>query len=300
LPIFGFFDYGKSGKGVAKDEPVKRPFFKFWEIFARKFWKFFYINLIYVLFCSPAFISLIMIMMTENAYCALIALPVLITFGPATVAMTQIMRKFTVEQPIFIFDEFWRAFKSNFKQSVGLGIVNLVFIVSFAYALIYYDIRAIIDPSFFNLVMMSMTIAAGAFVLMMHFYIYPQIASLTLNLRQIVKNSLLLVVLGIKGSLATLVFSIIIWLPFIFFPLIMVFLLPIIPFAWLNFLMVFNTYPVIQKYIITPFYEEKGEKNPEIHDYSADKDDEEVLFEDFGGREAAIKSKPKPKGKVIK
>ncbi|MCL2697476.1 MAG: DUF624 domain-containing protein [Oscillospiraceae bacterium] len=277
MPLFGFFDYGKSGKGIAKDAPVKRPFFKFWELFARKFWKFFYINFIYVLFCLPV-----------------------VTFGPATVAMTQVMRKFTLEQPIFTFDEFWKAFKKNFRQSVGLGIVNVIFIVSFAYAYTYYDILTMLEPTFFNLALMSMTIAAGAFVLMMHFYIYPQIAALTLNLNQIIKNSLLLVVLGIKGSLVTLVFTILILVALVIFFPFSLFVLPVLPFAWLNFLMVFNTYPVIQKYIITPFYEAKGEKNPEIPDYSTEEDGEEALFEDFGGREAAIKSKPKPKGKVIK
>ncbi|MCL2637681.1 MAG: DUF624 domain-containing protein [Oscillospiraceae bacterium] len=277
MPLFGFFDYGKAGKGIAKDAPVKRPFFKFWELFARKFWKFFFINFIYLLFCLPV-----------------------VTFGPATVAMTQVMRKFSIEQPIFIFDEFWRAFKSNFKKSFFLGIVNIIFIVSFVYAYVYYDILTSFEPSFFNLALMSMTIAAGAFVLMMHFYIYPQIASLTLSLHQIIRNSLLLVVLGLKGSLVTLVVTVLAFIPIILYPFISIFLLPILPFAWLNFLMVFNTYPVIQKYIITPFYEAKGEKNPEIPDYSGDEGDDEVLFEDFGGREAAIKSKPKPKGKVIK
>jgi uncharacterized membrane protein YesL len=300
LPLFGFFDYNKAGSGVAKDAPVKRPFFKFWELFARKFWKFFYINLIYMLFCSPFLIAATLVLLTFEPYFMFIAIPGLFTFGPATVAMTQVMRKFTIEQPIFIFDEFWRAFKSNYKQAVGLGIVNIILIIAFAYLFIYYNILTAYEPTFFNLALMAMTIAAGAFVLMMHFYIYPQIACLTLNLRQIIKNSLLLVVLGIKGSIVTLVFTIIIWLPFIFYPFISIFLLPIIPFAWLNFLMVFNAYPVIQKYIITPFYEERGEKNPEIPDYSTSADNDEVLFEDFGGREAVIKSKPKPKGKVIK
>jgi hypothetical protein len=65
--------------------------------------------------------------------------------------------------------------------------------------------------------------------------------------------------------------------------------------------MVFNAYPVITKYIITPFYEAKGEKNPEVSDYSGEEEDEEaVLFEDMGGLEAEIKSKPKTKGKVIR
>ena len=36
---FKLFDYQSSGKGVSKSAPQKKPFFKYWEIFGRKFWK---------------------------------------------------------------------------------------------------------------------------------------------------------------------------------------------------------------------------------------------------------------------
>jgi uncharacterized membrane protein YesL len=276
LPIFGFFDYNKSGKGIAKNEPLKKPFFKFCELFARKFWKLFFINLIYVLFCLPV-----------------------VTFGPATVAMSQVMRKFTLEQPIFIFDEFWRSFKRNFKQGFIIGIFDTIFILVFVYSYFTYDAIAAQSDEFFPLAFISVMVATGAFILMMHFYIYPQIACLSLSLKQIIRNSMILTVYGIGRSFVTLFFTLLISaVVFIFFPISLLFL-PFVPFAWLNFLMVFNAYPVITKHIINPFYEAKGEKNPEIPDYSADEDNE-VLFEDFGGREAAIKSKPKLKGKIIK
>ena len=277
MPIFGFFDYSSAGSGVAKNEPEKKPFFKFWEIFSRKFWKFFYINLIYFLFCLPV-----------------------ITIGPATVAMTQIMRKFTLEQPIFVFEEFWSAFKKNFKQGLAIGIFDVVFVISFVVAYLYYDFLTIKEPTFFNIALMSLTIAAGVLVWMMHFYIYPQIAALTLKMTQIVKNSLLLAVLGLKNNIFTFIISLAVIVAMVLLLPFSLFLLPLIPFAWLNFLMVFNAYPVIQKYIITPFYETRGEKNPEIADYASGGDEDEPLFEDFGGREAEIKAKPKPKGKVIR
>ena len=104
---FKLFDYNSAGKGVAKHGPEKKPFFKFFEIFARKFWKLIEINMIFVLFCIP-----------------------IVTFGPAVAAMTHVMRKFMLEQPCFVFDEFFTAFKKNFKQSFFVGIVDVICIVS--------------------------------------------------------------------------------------------------------------------------------------------------------------------------
>jgi len=285
LPFFGHSYFNKSGKGVSKSEPEKKPFFKFCELFARKFWKFFYVNMLYVFFCLP-----------------------LVTIGPATVAMTQVMRKFTLEQPIFIFEEFWNAFKKNFKQGLIIGLFDLFFIAVFILSYNYYIFLTAVQPDVSNMVMSAVFIAAGVFIFMMHFYIYPQIAALTLSLGQIIKNSLFLTVLGIKRNIITLLVSLsLIFLIFILgaFSL---FLLPFVPFAWISFISVFNSYPVIQKYIITPFYESRGEKNPEIPDYSVHSDnrhkkeeeDQKPLFEDLGGRETPIKSKPKPKGKVIR
>ena len=65
----------------------------------------------------------------------------------------------------------------------------------------------------------------------------------------------------------------------------------------------FNSYPVIQKYVINPYYEQKGEVNPELADAEAESEDEEVLFEDKGGSEKPIEKKKNKKkaakGKII-
>ena len=112
----------------------------------------------------------------------------------------------------------------------------------------------------------------------------------------IIKNSVILTFANLKGNLITLAFYLLYALLVLFFGVYVLILAPLLPFAWLSFLTVFNCYPAIQKYIINPFYEANGEKNPELPD-----DDGEAVFEDMGGKEAPINlKKSDKKGKVIK
>jgi membrane protein insertase Oxa1/YidC/SpoIIIJ len=74
--------------------------------------------------------------------------------------------------------------------------------------------------------------------------------------------------------------------------------LPFFPAALMWFIACFNSYPVIQKYVIDPYYEEKGEINPERTDGFEDID-EEPVFEDMGGREKPIEKRKKGKGRHI-
>lgn len=72
-------------------------------------------------------------------------------------------------------------------------------------------------------------------------------------------------------------------------------ILPFFPAAFLLFVTAFNSYPVIQKYVINPYYTSIGEINPELLNES----DEETLFEDMGGKEKPIEKRKKTKGKRI-
>ena len=284
---FGLYNYRKTGSGVQKGAPKKKSFFLFWEIFGAKFWKFFQVNLIYVLFCLPV-----------------------VTFGPATAAMTQVMRKFVIGEPIFVFHEFWEAFKKNFRQAFAVGIIDLFLIFILAYNLNFYSAALENTSETSTKIILALSVAMGFFVIMMHFYIYPQIVALNLKVMQIFKNSFILMIVGFKRSFAAFFtwFAIIV-LVILGFPYSML-LLPVVPFAWLNFVATFCAYPVIQKYIIDPYYEARGEKNPEYSRYDTA---EEAVFEDMGGSEAPTEIpkekkrshsgenvKVKTKGKVIR
>lgn len=57
---------------------------------------------------------------------------------------------------------------------------------------------------------------------------------------------------------------------------------------------------MIQKYIVNPYYEERGERNPELGPISEEDIAENAVFVDRGGSEKEIKAVPKAHGKVIK
>ena len=51
MGLFGA-NYENPGAGIAKDAPKKKGFFRFMEIFGRKFWKLLELNFLYMLFLS--------------------------------------------------------------------------------------------------------------------------------------------------------------------------------------------------------------------------------------------------------
>ena len=296
-----FYNYNESGRGIAKNGPKKKPFFKFWEQFAGKFWKLITLNFVYFVTSGLAFIvaGFLASVQTENFNFLLIGLPVIILFGPATAAASQVVRKFTLEKPIFMMDEYKTAFKNNFRQALPVGVFDIFFVSAFAYGIFFYGEALDRDPSISNYAMIIISTAIAAYFLMAHFYIYLEIVSLTLPLGKVVKNALLLTVMGIKVN----IISFVVWVAFVLGMVLLlpysIFALPILPFGWLFFLCAFNSYPVIQKYIINPFYEAQGLKNPELPE---EDDTDEKIFTDRGGTEEVIKKKTniKTSGKVIK
>lgn len=271
---FGFLDYNKAGKGVAKNGPEKKPFFQFWELFLRKFWKLFQLNILYVVFCIP-----------------------IVTIGPATAAMTTILRKFCLEQPTFLISDFWDSFKKNFKQSFFIGLLDVVLAFLISYSIMFYNEALDIEASVSNMALFAVTLASTLMLLLMHFYIYLQIVALNLRISQIIKNAFLLAVVGIKRNFITAAVWIALGAAIVLTYPYSIFVMPFVPAAWMGFVSVFNSYPLIQKLIINPYYEAKGERNPELPELP---EEGEALFEDFGGREAEIKSQPKTKGKLIR
>lgn len=268
-----FRNYIDSGSGVAKKPPQKKPFFRFIETFTNKFWVLFELNFLYVLFCLP-----------------------IVTFGPATAAMTHMMRNIYLQRPQFLFHDFWQAFKKNFKSSFVIGLIDVAVIALSVYAFYFYTVNMNDHDTYW--LYYALTMSAEIIFLLMNFYIYPQIVALNLKMPAILKNSLILAFLNIKGNLIALFFYLAYAVLLVLFGLYVLILVPLLPLGWLALISMFCCYPMIQKLIINPFYEANGEKNPEIPDYES----EDALFEDMGGSEAPIKFKKstEKKSKIIK
>lgn len=270
-----FYNNGVAGSGVSKNVPKKKLFFRFWEVFFNKFWKLFQINLIFFLFCIP-----------------------IVTIGPATAAMTALMRNFYLGRPQFIFHDFKEEFKKNFKQALPIGLLDILATAIGVFAMLYYASHPEMDTT--TTVLYVLCLVGVSFVIMMSFYIYPQIVALDLKLGVIVRNSLLLVFLNPIGDIITFAcfFGYAALVAYLW--LYVLYLSPLVPFAWLSFISVFCCYPTIQRVLINPYYEKTGERNPEIPDYELD-----AVFTDNGGKDEPINIKEKEKnakqrGKIIK
>ncbi len=268
-----FSNYNNAGPGIPKAPQQKTGLFRFVELYGRKMWLLMGLNLIYILACVPV-----------------------VTFGPATAAMTKIARNYSQERHAFIWQDFWEAFKKNFKQSFIMGLIDLLFIVAFIVAIPFYKMLA--DQNAMMYIPFMLCLMCIIVFFMMHFYIYLMIVSTTLSLRQILKNSFFLTSIGLKQSLVTLLIWIVVsFLMLMLFPM-SLFLLLFWTFGFMCFVTCFNCYPIIRKYVIQPYYDKLGEQNPEF-DYLKSSDD--AVFEDMGGKEAPVTmDKPKKKkGKRI-
>ena len=240
-------------------------FKRFWELFFRKFWTFFLINMVYFLFCIP-----------------------IITFGPATTALTAMMRNIYIERPQFIFSDFKDYFKENFKKSFLIGIVDVIMIELAVFLFVFWNLFI---GEEYRAVQMAL-IFVDALFLMLNFYIYPQIAALDLPMSAILKNSLIMMFLNPGGEFIVLALFAGYTALLRAFTIFVAPLIPFVPLAWLAFTAVFCCYPTIQRVLIEPYYEARGEKNPEIIEVPED----EILFRDKGNDEGDSPQKKRIRG----
>ena len=57
MGLFSYKSYYKPGKGIEKDAPEKNAFFRFFEIYGRKFWRFIEVNFIYLVILLPILLT---------------------------------------------------------------------------------------------------------------------------------------------------------------------------------------------------------------------------------------------------
>lgn len=312
MALFG--DYETSGAGIAKDAPQKKPFFRYWEIFGRKFWKLLELNVLMMTAFIPLILAGLSIVLlgefhTDTALllCGIMLVVFAAVFGPTMAGCTQILRKFFLEKPCFMLQTFFRTFKSSFKQACPLGIIDIVVAVSVASSFYIYPriIEALKEENVggegFYYVLFVAALSIAIVVLLMSFYGYLMIVSTDLSFKNVLKNSLALSFIALKKNVITLLMTAAIMgvtaFFTMYFPYVMMIVLIFVPTSFAAFTIVFNCYPVIQTYVINPYYAQRGEVSPEL---SFTHTEGENLFEDQGGKEAPVEPKKKgKKGKIV-
>lgn len=278
--FFGMGNYQNSGTGISKNAPKKGRLKLFFEILGVRIWKLFTLNLIYVLCCIPV-----------------------ITIGPATAGITKVLKNYSIDKNAYVWLDFKDAFKENFFKALFVGIFDVIAFSGAAAGCYLYPKMAEASGSNVYYAMFAITLSVAITFTIMNFYVYLMMVSTDLSMKNIIKNSLYLTFLAPKQNLISIFFMVLITAVFllliIFVNFQFAFLLPFAPATFIAFIICYNCYPIVQKYVIDPYYENRGEKNPEAPvDYEAD--NEEALFKDMGGKEKPVEVKKKSKkGKII-
>ena len=196
-----FSSYDKPGKGIDPDAPQKRSFFRFFDIYFRKFWHFGKTNLLYTAALIPTFIIIFFIMMVpvtmladgeagvEILFAALIFTNLYIALwgaGPATAGVTYIMRTFAREEHAWLWSDFKDSFKCNFKQAIVVFVTDIMAAVVFYIAIVVYSNM----PGIMGMLKYVMYLLVFIFT-MMHLYIYPMMVTFELSLKDLYKNAVL-------------------------------------------------------------------------------------------------------------
>lgn len=244
--LFRLYDYEKEGPGVEKNERKKKGFFAFFEIYFRNFWSFFRMGPIYWVVCLP-----------------------LVTNGLAAVGMTHIARSTTREKHSFLMSDFLETVKKNWKQALPLGIINLVVSVLAVVDVWYFwsYLTASKEMTAFGVIGLGVAFFLLISVIIMKYYIWTLTITFSLPLSKLIKNSFHFVFLNLPRNLMIAVIMGIIYAglyilavinPFCFI-LALVLLVCVVP-GFKASLVQANTFPVIQKHMIDPYYaEHKGE-----------------------------------------
>lgn len=272
-----FYNYGKVGPGVSKNEREKKRFFLFLELLGRKFSKLITLNLIYFVTLIPLFLGLLlsvklnpMILSDGVLHAEAIGkVPVFVLTGdiigislifvslfltaPATCGFTYVIRNMQRQEHTWIFSDFREHFAKNFKQAFVLGVIDVVavLVLYFAYTFYAYSMPVISpDSGVISALGSWFVILAALFFVIMHYYIYVMMVTFDLNIKNIFRNAAIFTISKMPLNLfITAIVGLIVLLSVVYAPVGIVCAMGL-SLSFCGFVIVFSVYPTIDKYMI--------------------------------------------------
>jgi len=268
MSFFGLFNYNKPGPGVRKDvyEPPMKIFFG---VFFRKFWKMISLNIMYFISTLPIWFLLFLptmlsevtdenILSNYNSQILIFMLIAVVGLPVFNTGFAYILRNFSRQNHAWIWHDFWDKVKSNFKQSIALTVIDIVVLFVGVVNVTFYSNNEVINGNVAFLLKSIVVMTFGIYY-MMHYFIYTIMVTFDLNLKGILKNSLILTFVKLPRNIGiTLLIYIIGALLFGISSGIGVLLCVIIACIFVNYIATFNAVSLVDKYLM-PFDDEDDE-----------------------------------------
>lgn len=265
-------NYNKPGPGVAKNSGYEiNRFALYFQLLGRKFWNICLLSLVVTLYTLPYILLSILLFnglgsipfFGNAGYHLLYALGFVpfMFYGPVLGAGFKIARDFAREEPVFLWSDFWKAFRTGLGKTVALSCVSYFFLIALTYALPFYFLM----PGIGVYVLFPICLLAALAILFMQFYIYTMAVCLNLSVKNILKNALIFSFIRIGQNLLLLLVlalllafcAVMLVLTFsypVVFGLLMILLSCFLP-AFFLYTAAFVTHPSLQKYVVEPFYQ---------------------------------------------
>lgn len=178
----------------------------------------------------------------------------IVTVGASTTALYYAVNKSVRHSRGYAYKEFFRAFKSNFKQSTIVWLINLGLLLFGAYdCYLLYQLRETMSGA---KIIAIVIVALMVFLSIWMLYVYPYMARFALPTKALMKNCVIIALVNFGWSLLLLVLFVIAVVAFVFLPPIALFL-PVIYMVLANRILE----KVFRKYMSDEDIEAEEERN---------------------------------------
>ena len=209
MGLFGG-NYNKYRPDYTTDMLPKNRFELFWEMLKLNLFNLVKANLMYLMFCVPFWINLILHLtifirdysekpeaFVSDGYLFLFLIFTAVTFlisSPAKAALKYVTRNYSRDDHVWLWSDFFAAIRVNFRQALGMGVLNGIALVLFAVGANFYSNMAGQSGSIVYLIALFMLLMTALVYLMLNIYVWPMMVTYELSFRELLKNSFVLAV----------------------------------------------------------------------------------------------------------
>lgn len=283
MGFLGFGNYSKPGPGISKDEMPKAAPVRYFEIYGRKFTKLVQANLVFFIpfviaaalmvllfFLQVPHVQLSMPSSNSNTGLVLdlwvmyvVPLPLIFVY-PFVAGLTMVTRNFVREEHAFVWADFMKATKNNWKLFFANGVIIYLVYVVFSFSMSYYS--GMLNQSWMYFIPFGMTVVAITLFSFAQYYLPIMFITFDLKFGQFYKNAFIFAIVGmVRNFLMTLLFVGLIivavfLIDFLILAIALCVLLPFLLFSFISYTTSFAVYPVIKKYMIDSQSEDKNKE----------------------------------------
>lgn len=264
----GFLDFTRPGNGVLDDNRY-HPFIRFWRRYGRHFTRLILVNALYALITLPVFVwlmslinaaamdmgigaisvmgTVLLSVVIDWPAAVLVVLMVIsiLLMGPATAALSYATLNCAWDRPGLFWAGFWSAWKENWKQSLPIGIVDVLA----CFVTLYYLVDGTVVFGELGSVLKVVWCALMLIYCMIRVYLYPVMVTVELPMGALIKNSMILSILKPWRPLVVILIAAALCLLCVVADLVIV---PCFLYSFVAFSAAFFTQPVIEQYLIAP------------------------------------------------